>query len=156
MPHEGLDASPVEQSARSRTASELPRQKSTQGPAQADVYAHDAPGALGKRQLDVAGSGQPSAGHIDQPVPENVLAQEHLAAAPLKTAEIELISRELNSARLELGDRLGGDEEIASGDVRLEPCDWGIGAVGQPDDQVFHAAEVLAASIDEPALEKHR
>jgi len=37
-----------------------------------------------------------------------------------------------------------------------EPGDRWIGAVGQPDDQVFHATEVLAGSIDELALEEHR
>src|SRR5664280_3589062 len=95
MSDEGLDALPVEQRACRRAASQLPRQTSAQRAAQADVYAHDAPGALAEGQLDIAGSGQSSAGDVDQPVPENILAQEHLAAAALETAKVELISGEL-------------------------------------------------------------
>src|SRR5450759_5333777 len=106
MPHEGLDAAPVEQRTRRRTASQSPGQKSAQGAAQADVNAYDAPRALGEGQLDIARSGQASAGHIDKPVSENVLAQEHLATTALETADIELITGAFHSARLELGAHL--------------------------------------------------
>src|ERR1035437_8785862 len=155
MPDEGLDALPVEQRARRRAASQSPRQTSAQRAAQADVYAHNAPGALSESQLDIAGSGQSSAGDVDQPVPENVLTQEHLAAAALETAEVELISGELDSARLEHGDHLGGDEEIAPGHVRLEPRYRRICAIGQPDDHVFYTGEVLDGAIDQLTSGEH-
>ena len=89
-------------------------------------------------------------------MPEDVLAQEHFPRPALEATEIELISCKLHAARLELADHLRRDEEIASGNARLETRHGGIGAVGKPDDQVLDPAEAVAASIDEPALEEHR
>jgi len=89
-------------------------------------------------------------------VPEHVLAQEDFPRPALETTEIELISCKLHAAGFELADHLRGDEELTPGDASLEARDRWVGAVGQAYDQVLDAAEAVATTVDELALEQHR
>ena len=154
--HERLDARPVENSPCRCTSPEPSRQEPSQRAAQADIDAHDAPGALDEGQLDVARARQSRPGYVDEAVPEDVLAQENFPRPALEATEIELISRKLHATGLELADHLGRDEELASGNARLETRHRGIGAVRNSDDQVLDTAEAVAASVYELALDEHR
>ena len=93
---------------------------------------------------------------VDELAPEHVLAEQHLAHAPLEAPEAELLPRQPHRAGLKLGDPVDRHEQLAPADPRLQAGHRRIAAVGQPHDQILDAAEPLARSIEQRAAQDRR
>ena len=93
---------------------------------------------------------------VDELASEHVLAEQHLADAPLEATEAELLPRQPHRPGLERRDPVGRHEQVAPADPRLQAGDRRIAAVGQAHDQILDAAEPLSRSIEQRAAQDRR
>ena len=68
------------------------------------------PLAVPAGQFEVSGPHQVRALHVDQPVAEDIRAEQHLSLAPLEPAQVDLGTGQLEHVALERGDLLDGHE----------------------------------------------
>ena len=76
--------------------------------------------------------------------PSTSCRQQHLAHAALEAPEAQLLAGQPHGARLQRGDPVGGHEQLAAADPRLQAGDRRVAAVGEAHDQVLDPAQPLA------------
>ena len=113
----------------------------------AGVQPRKHPPGAGVFQLDVIGAHQLHGGHIDQPVPQHIGAQQHLTVAALETAKVNLVLGQHNSVRGVLVNGFAADEHAPPADPGHDPGHQRIlvGAA-QPHDHVLDPAHSLAGA----------
>jgi hypothetical protein len=104
-------------------------------------------------QLDVVRDHETPGVDADEPAAEHIVTEQDLSLATLEVGEIEIFSRELNSAGLHLGDPVARNEELPPGDASHEPGHRRVAALCESGDDVVDAAEPAPCSIDERAAE---
>jgi hypothetical protein len=108
-------------------------------------------------QFQVGGTDQPDVLHVDEPVPEHVGAEQHLALAPLEMPQVKPRAGQLQRIRLEIRHLLGGDEDLpAAADRHHDRGYQRVVGSAQPDDDVGYLAERLTAAIRYRALQQPR
>jgi hypothetical protein len=79
------------------------------------------PAGAGVFQLDVIGAHQIDRGDIDQPVPQHIRAQQHLAVAALEATKINLVLGQHNPIRGVLADESAAYEHPTPTNPRHDP-----------------------------------
>ena len=95
-------------------------------------------------QLDVPGPHQLGVSHIDEPVAQDVLPQEHLPVAAFESPQVDLRLGQDDSLFAELSDPLDGHEHRAASDLGHQSGDHRIVPTAQADDDVVDLAHTLA------------
>ena len=94
--------------------------------------------------------------HVDELVPEQVLAEQHLADAPLEAPQAELLPRQTHRAGSELRDPVNRHEQLAPTDLGLQAGHRWVAAIGEAHDQILDPPEPLAAAIEQRAAQDTR
>src|SRR5205085_10524695 len=143
VPHERLDACPVQELAGTDALSERLWQQSAQAAARARVDAHYPPRAADERQLDLVRADQPRTLDVDQLPIEEITLEQHLLGPALEPAEVELGLTKHDPVRADVRDPIDAQERRASGDVDEEARYRGIAGAAEAYDHVLDLSEPL-------------
>jgi hypothetical protein len=113
------------------------------------VQARQDPALLVGLQLDVPGPYQLSVGHIDEPVAQDVLAQEHLSVAAFESSQVDLGLGQDDSLFAELSDPLDGHEYPAASDLGHQPGDHRVVTAAESDDDIVDLAHAFTCGRQE-------
>ena len=112
------------------------------------------PAAVHAGQLEIARTDQARTADVDEPVPEHVGAQQHLAVAPFEPAQVDFGAGQLQHLAVEGADLFDRHEDVAAADGGDQAGDQRIVGTPQPHDDVRQPAERLAAAVRERAAQQ--
>jgi hypothetical protein len=107
-------------------------------------------------QLEIDGLDQARGRHVDQPVPEHVGAQQHLAVPPLEPAQVEPGAAQLEHFSVESAGLLERYEDVPAADRRDQPADHRLISTTEPDDDVGESSDRLAPAVRDRAANQIR
>src|SRR5581483_11928606 len=103
------------------------------------------------RELDLVRAHEACAVDVDELPVEQVLLQEDLLRAALERLEIEARRPQPDAAVLDLLDRVGGHEHLATRDGREQSGHRRVLVLAEPHDEVVHPAELRAGGDEQAA-----
>ena len=122
MPDQRLERLPVPGSLPARRLEEAEQPGWAPG-----VQPRQNPSLTGIFKFDVVGAHQLARRHIDQPVPEHIGPQQHLAVAAFKGPQVDLVLRQHNPAWRVLVNGSAPDEHPPPADPGHDPGHQGVG-----------------------------
>ena len=160
-PSSALPACPMShskscQSRKAWTSSSTPGAEPPEQPARAapGVHAGQDPLLAVLGQLQVGGADQACVLHVDEPVTQHVGPQQHLAVPALEVPQVEPRARQPQRIAVERAHLVDGHEDLAPADGGHQAGDERVVGPAEPDDDIRHLPDHLAAAVRYRPLEQ--